>query len=852
LEGLSNLSSLDLRNTQISKIENLEGLSNLSSLYLSHTPISKIENLEGLSNLKTISLRNNAIKYIPKSFIYQENLIELELQSKSIENIPYELLQQENCLQDVRQWFADLEKGKQENYEIKMIICGNGRVGKTTLQERLRIGKYNEDLKTTHGILLEQWYPKVNHQGKEKKVTVNIWDFGGQEIYHATHRFFMQSRALYLIVWDKETYVRTNYEEGGEIYKNYRLEYWLDYVRSYSKESPAIVIENKIDDTLFRKVVLDEPKLRKLYKSLDFQHVSVYSGKNMRALEATILERIEEFPELGMEMPTSWYNVRIALQALSKSEKDIPYQHFEEVCLDQNVSKKSIPIVLRYLHDTGNIFYQKDLFRNRIILDQKWAIEGIYALFDRNEMFYELRKDEGRFTKSNLTRYWSSKSISEEKHDILISFMESCEICFRKDNDDKSDNPIFIAPLLLQEEMPIDVENIWKQNQGETWCFQYKHPVLHRSFIHRFIVRTGQKASANKMWQMGIHLDFQKGKALVKGFFDDNDDGFIEIRVTGQDKAMLLHLIKQEFKGIYHQREGDIEQFVAVNDEVFVNVNRIKENLKNKNPKTTAENSNAVDTKKYREIIQEYKPKEFKVLERDKRGEMAKKAKLTDLQVVEKKPIVEQKAKSKDKKILFVTSNPADTKLIDVDEEYRCMQRELEGKKFSIISLKQANKKEFIRKVLDDKPDIIHFSAHGHKGDEKLKQLIETCEMDISDGSGIILMDEKRRDCKVFKTEEIERLFSVLSKKVTNLELVFLNACHSERQAKVISQFGYTVIGSKVEIEDDIAIAVAEEFYRQLAKGEDYETAIEEARLFAAIEGANEEDIVLYKNGKKI
>jgi len=30
--------------------------------------------------------------------------------------------------------------------------------------------------------------------------SVNIWDFGGQEIYHATHQFFLTHRSLYLLL----------------------------------------------------------------------------------------------------------------------------------------------------------------------------------------------------------------------------------------------------------------------------------------------------------------------------------------------------------------------------------------------------------------------------------------------------------------------------------------------------------------------------------------------------------------------------------------------------------------------------------------------------------------------------
>jgi GTPase SAR1 family protein len=43
------------------------------------------------------------------------------------------------------------------------------------------------------------------HQPNGKNFRVNIWDFGGQEIYHQTHQFFLTERSLYALVADTRT-----------------------------------------------------------------------------------------------------------------------------------------------------------------------------------------------------------------------------------------------------------------------------------------------------------------------------------------------------------------------------------------------------------------------------------------------------------------------------------------------------------------------------------------------------------------------------------------------------------------------------------------------------------------------
>nr|WP_225894080.1 hypothetical protein [Atlanticothrix silvestris] len=61
---------------------------------------------------------------------------------------------------------------------------------------------------------------------------VNIWDFGGQEIYHQTHQFFLSKRSLYALVADTR-------KENTDFY------WWLNVVELLSDNSPVIIIKNE-------------------------------------------------------------------------------------------------------------------------------------------------------------------------------------------------------------------------------------------------------------------------------------------------------------------------------------------------------------------------------------------------------------------------------------------------------------------------------------------------------------------------------------------------------------------------------------------------------------------------------
>ncbi|MBF0566581.1 MAG: hypothetical protein HQK89_15245 [Nitrospirae bacterium] len=81
-----------------------------------------------------------------------------------------------------------LEAGTQR-YEAKLLILGDGGEGKTCLSRAIR-GLPFADQHSTMGVDIEPWefpHPK-NPEDPGKTVTLNVWDFEGQEINHQSHQ----------------------------------------------------------------------------------------------------------------------------------------------------------------------------------------------------------------------------------------------------------------------------------------------------------------------------------------------------------------------------------------------------------------------------------------------------------------------------------------------------------------------------------------------------------------------------------------------------------------------------------------------------------------------------------------
>ena len=242
---LQNLSYLGLSDNQISKIpEAITQLQNLSYLGLSDNQISEIpEAITQLQNLSELYLSSNQISEIPEAITQLHDLLALSLSGSPIIKPPLEVV--EGGIDSIRDYYWQLRESETDTlYEAKLLIIGEPGAGKTTLARKIQSLDYllsNEQ--STEGIDIIQFYFLLDNGHTFR---VNIWDFGGQEIYHATHQFFLTKRSLYALVDDSRA-------ENTDFY------YWLNTVELLSDASPLLIIQNQKQD---RKGNLNQTQLR--------------------------------------------------------------------------------------------------------------------------------------------------------------------------------------------------------------------------------------------------------------------------------------------------------------------------------------------------------------------------------------------------------------------------------------------------------------------------------------------------------------------------------------------------------------------------------------------------------------
>jgi internalin A len=133
---------------------------------------------------------------------------------------------------------------------------------------------------------------RVKRDGREElhhtDFKVSIWDFGGQEIYHATHQFFLTRRSLYALVADDR-------KEDTD------FNYWLQVVDLLSDRSPLLIIQNEKQD---RQRDIDLGSLRAHFPNLrEAFRTNLATNRGLNELERTIRQELEHLSHIGTPLP---------------------------------------------------------------------------------------------------------------------------------------------------------------------------------------------------------------------------------------------------------------------------------------------------------------------------------------------------------------------------------------------------------------------------------------------------------------------------------------------------------------------------------------------------------------------
>jgi small GTP-binding protein len=190
-------------------------------------------------------------------------------------------------------------KNNDENrpiYIFKIVILGEGRVGKTCIAKRLCFDTFDVNTAETLGIDFYSYDLPATVDGDQCFIRISIWDFGGREQFKKLFTYYINGANGIFMVFnlvDLQTLLR--------------LDWWYEKLGEYNQAAtPRIFIGTKNDlinnvdeKTKVDKLVID--RFMKRHDEVDFFRTSSKENFNIQKIFKELVIKILEKNKLDYD-----------------------------------------------------------------------------------------------------------------------------------------------------------------------------------------------------------------------------------------------------------------------------------------------------------------------------------------------------------------------------------------------------------------------------------------------------------------------------------------------------------------------------------------------------------------------
>jgi hypothetical protein len=586
-EWLINIKLLQSLNLSYNKLttlpEWLGQFSQLQILSISNNHLSELpESIGKLAELKSIDLVFNNLSDLPGSLGNLTKLQNIELKSgySIFQNNPLNPELAAAYIQGIDAVKAYLRAKAAAEItlnESKLILIGEGEVGKSCLLGALRGEKWVEGLPTTHGIEIKPI--QLTHPESKMDITLNGWDFGGQRVYRPTHQLFFSAPAVYLVVWKP----REGSQQGF-------VREWIQLVKHREPDAKILVVATH-GGPQQRQPDIDRQELWDLFGKetvVDFFFVDSKpdkqgNRKGIDDLKRTIARVAMQLPEVGRSVPKSFQEVRAALLA-----RNVPYLPLDEVIAICRAHKMDDEIARLYLaisHRLGHLtHYQHDpALRDIVILRPDWLATAISYILDDETT----REAHGLVRFSHLAQLWNDPARAADArypaalHPIFLRLMERFDLSYRVADIADIKSGARTRPYDQQSLIAQLVPNNRPENFSSAWISHPSNSDPQQTQICRIVDEKGNTAAAEGLfyqlivrlhkyslgrtsykdsvhWQRGLVLDDDyNGRALLE---HKGNDVHITVRAPYPERflAMLTEEVKYLVESFWEGLRCDV------------------------------------------------------------------------------------------------------------------------------------------------------------------------------------------------------------------------------------------------------------------------------------------------------
>ncbi len=343
------------------------------------------------------------------------------------------------------------------DYVFKIVIDGDGAVGKTALLNRYITGDFKMDYRMTVGVNLCKTSFFVDTTEKTGiEVKCQIWDLGGQERFKILRKSLYEGAKGVLLLFDLTRI--TTFEN---------LPKWVNEIKEYTVDCPIIIIGNKRDLKSFRGIDKHEVKAFAKDNQSGYIETSAKTGKNVEiAFSRLIIEIMKkEYVEVVRIQDRSVSNVFTQFETrdkLSDVQLDLITSEVDKILksklpkgidfrfliagneVSQNLFLSNLFRVERIIWppETFNILYNTSRYKMKIASKeyhfQVFFLSNLKELIENNKLFIETCK-----LAKGITFFYNPDYEKEFKEVVdmcieLRNFFPDLEIILTAGSDDVS------------------------------------------------------------------------------------------------------------------------------------------------------------------------------------------------------------------------------------------------------------------------------------------------------------------------------------------------------------------------------------------------------------------------------
>jgi internalin A len=566
LKDLMALQQLNIHNAKVIDLNPLKDLRQLERLDICKTQVSDLTPLKDLTELQWLNINSTHVKDLHPLKEIIEQGIELKwsagdyyAQGIYVKDCPLEKALIAAIKKGNKAVLNYFNKPKQRLFEVRVLILGEPRAGKTTLRRKLKSASApmptNAESTKAFEIEIEPYTCVHEKDGERNKLTYHLWDFGGQDYYRLLHQLFVAEQSVYIIVTDTD---RNKNEE--------EIDFWLETIQRLGKDKkgnygPVILFQNPKT----QREGSDFVDLKKRYpfwkqgeqfvinlNALDeknstnpdsFGTGGAFDKKQLdkfKRFKTYLEESFCQLDHIGKEMPTQWINVR---KGLAKYEKDnwISVEAFNKVCAAKGI-----------FHTLGYVLHYKDsALRGMVILNREWVTDALYRVLDDETV----KTNRGWFRKEDAEKIWHEARYKNRTPELL-ALMEEFKLSYY--------NPVSHKHI-VPAKLPEDTEGLptWEAEQSVRLHLQYDW--MPRAVPTQLIVSLHNDIVALEngeqwIWRKGAVLDGRRlGLKDVQVQIEDNwRSNKIEITAKGTHSELLIRTIMRNWREVNQPFEDKV------------------------------------------------------------------------------------------------------------------------------------------------------------------------------------------------------------------------------------------------------------------------------------------------------